>query len=345
MQKGYHTVFLDQVYAYVCGSRVLKTDEVCLTFDDGFLDNWVYVYPLAKRLGFRFTVFVNPEFVDPRGLVRPNLNDVMEGTVAEKDLEWWGYLSWPEMRLMEKSGLVDIQSHALTHTWYPSSSEVVDFHHPGDSYHWLTWNAFPETKPFFLSDFDETKVPYGTPVHASKKAIQARRFFPDNRIAAYLAAHVAGRGERAFFQCRTWRDELHRVWKRLLELHGDRGHFETKEEHEARVRNEVCKSKSTIEKALGKKVRFLCWPGGGETPLARRLALEAGYLGTTKGTALNRPGNDPSHISRVSPWFGAPLPEWFKWWLFEGQLDRARGVISPCGVTACALAAMRKAVT
>jgi len=340
---GYGTVDLTELHAHVSGRKVLRGKYVVLTFDDGFLDNWTTVFPLAKKLGFRFTVVVNPEFVDPRPIVRPTLEDVWSGRIRREDMEWWGMMSWDEMRLMEASGLVDIQSHALTHTWHHAGPEVVDFHHPDGPYHWLVWNAHPETKPFFFTEYREDLVPYGTPVHRFRKSIQARRWIPDTRHGAAVIEHVGANGGRSFFRRAEWKTELLAVHARARTELGDQGRFETDTEHEARIREEVAGSKRIIEEKLGKRVDFICWPGGGETEFARRIALESGYLATTKGSAVNRPGGDPSHISRVAPWVPGPLPEAVKWWMFRGQMERGRGDRTLPALLCGALSRLRKA--
>lgn len=345
LKRGFETVHLQDVHDYVAGQRTPTGHEVVLTFDDGFLDNWVYVYPLARKLGFKFTIYVNPDFVDPRDIVRPTLEDIWSGKVMEKDLEWWGFLSWAEMRAMEASGLVDIQSHTMTHTWHPNDPNVLDFHHPGDKYPWMVWNARPETKPFWLTEFDETNLPYGTPVHSFARAIPARRYIPDARVAKHLAEVVESNGGRSYFERLRWREELMRKKQTFQEKYSDEGRHETDDENAARIHHEVVESKHRIERALNKEVRFVCWPGGGETPLAREMALKSGHQATTKGTKLNRPGADPTHTFRVSPWIGARMPLRLKQWLFEGQLDRGRGVTSASGLAVGVLSSLRRGLS
>jgi peptidoglycan/xylan/chitin deacetylase (PgdA/CDA1 family) len=344
-QFGYETIDLSTLHAHVSKRHVLSGKHVVLTFDDGFLDNWTTVFPLAKKHGFKFTVVVNPDFVDPRPIVRPTLEDVWSGKIRRDQMEWWGMMSWDEMRLMEASGLVDIQSHALTHTWHHADPEVIDFHRPDSPHHWLVWNAHPETKPFFFSDYREELVPYGTPVHRFRKSIQARRWIPDSRHGAAVIEHVDANGGRSFFDREVWKDELLAVHARVRAELGDQGRFETDAEHEARIREEVAGSKRIIEERLAKRVDFICWPGGGETELARRIALESGYLATTKGTAVNRPGGDPTHISRVASWFPGRAPDFLKWWLFRGQMERGRGVHTPAALFCRLLSCLRKSVT
>ena len=57
-------------------------------------------------------------------------------------------------------------------------------------------------------------------------------------------------------------------------------------------------------KKLGKKVKYLCWPGGGTNETAKRIAREVGYDSWTlpsreKQAMRNRPGEDPQEIKRM----------------------------------------------
>ena len=80
---------------------------MAITFDDGFLDNWVYAYPILKKYGHHAVIWMSTDFVDPRGGLRPNLEDLWERRIERKDLENLGYLSWDEMRRMVGSAEVE----------------------------------------------------------------------------------------------------------------------------------------------------------------------------------------------------------------------------------------------
>ena len=102
--NGFKTITLNQLYEYMNGNIDLPNKSIILTFDDGFLDNWVYAYPILKKYGMKGTIFVSPEFVDMTDEYRPNLEDIRSGYIPQNDLEYWGYLSWNEMIKMEKEG-------------------------------------------------------------------------------------------------------------------------------------------------------------------------------------------------------------------------------------------------
>jgi peptidoglycan/xylan/chitin deacetylase (PgdA/CDA1 family) len=109
-RNGYKTVHLDDIFIH---QSIIGPKNVWLSFDDGYLDNGFMFIQSFEELGIKITIFVTPEFVDPRDLRRPNLDDVWLNKVTMKDLPNAGFLSWREMREMEESGLVDIQSHTF----------------------------------------------------------------------------------------------------------------------------------------------------------------------------------------------------------------------------------------
>lgn len=56
-EQGYHTLTLDEVYAWKKGKKKLAAKSVVITFDDGFLSSIHYAQPILKKYGFTGTVF------------------------------------------------------------------------------------------------------------------------------------------------------------------------------------------------------------------------------------------------------------------------------------------------
>ncbi|MCK4325702.1 polysaccharide deacetylase family protein [bacterium] len=128
-QRGYNTIFLKELISCLEQKKAPPEKTVALTFDDGYLDNWLYAYPILKKYKMKATIFVitspirdrhsnsTPE-ISPHSETRP-------AAVLGKGLSDH-YLSWAEMREMEDSGLVDIQCH--THSHQRLDSPEVDCH-------------------------------------------------------------------------------------------------------------------------------------------------------------------------------------------------------------------------
>lgn len=308
-QAGYTTVFLADLYRYVSGKDRLPSKSIVLTFDDGYLDNWVFAYPILKKHGFRATVFVSMDFIDKRDLIRPTLEDVWRERATREGLGYAGFLSVPEMAKMLASGVIDIQAHCKTHTWYFAAKEIVDLHHPGDSYPWLAWNVRPERKSSYLEEDQSEYVPFGSPVYVHEKSLVARRYFPDPSTEERLVQWVGANGGKDAFARPDWRDCLLREAQRAAPAGG---RHEDDREHLARVREEIAGSKRDLEVLLDKRLDFLCWPGGAYDQTAVDVAREAGFLAWTlasrsAGSKRNVPGEDPVWIRRL------PVAPWWHW--------------------------------
>ena len=228
-----------------------------LTFDDGYLDNWVFAYPLLKREGWRGTVYVNPDFIDPGETPRPNLEDVWSGRCAREDLQVHGFLNRAELRILHESGVLEIGSHSMSHTSYPVSSEIVDYHRPRLDTPWMSWNARPDRKFAYLQEDQAEFVPWGHPVHAHGRSLGVRRYLPDPHLAEVTTAVVAESGP-GFFAQADWRKRLDAVAAPLAE----QGRYESDEEMVARFEREILEAKTILEELLGAQVDHFCWPGG-----------------------------------------------------------------------------------
>ncbi len=319
VKSGYKTVDLDELSAHVTGEKILPKRSVVLTFDDGYLDSWTHVAPLLSRYGLKGTVFVNPEFVDPRNITRPSLEDVWEGKCRESELEVRGFMSWPELRQLAEKGPLSIQSHAMSHTWYPTGDTIIDFHHPEDGYYWLDWNSQPRQKPFYLLDPQKTLVPLGAPVYEHGKSLAVTRFFPDPEEAGQLVGFVKERGGSDFFAKPDWRQQLFNKAKKVRESGNCRGRMETPEEQTERYLFELTEAKRILEKRLSITTDFLCWPGGGYNEKSREMALKI-YRAVTLSSGDNTPvKNCPGDNAALIRRCGVPGIE------YKGQIRYAGG--------------------
>jgi len=300
VEEGFSSITLEELYHCIINSTHILGNRVVLTFDDGYLDNWVYAYPILKEQGLKATIFVNPEFVDPTEEYRPNLEDVWKGRCSEGELQTRGFLSWREMREVEASRIIDIQSHTMTHNFYFKSNKIIDFHHPGDAYPWLAWNKRPEYKYGYLRENQEHFVPYGTPIYDSGRALGVRRYFEDPGLNQYLVDYVENRDGKRFFSFPRWKEELHGVAQNYRDAHELHDRYETEDEFAERAEYELAESKKVIGEHLNKTVNFLCWPGGAYNHNLLRKAKEVGYLGSINGHGNGSDFDEyPLGISRI----------------------------------------------
>ena len=304
--RGFTGVFWSDVYDHMAGKRKLAKDSILLTFDDGYLDNWVHVYPILRKYGMKGTIFVSPDFVDPTAGMRPNMEDVAAGHCSAAELQVAGFLSWAEMKEMERSGLVDIESHAMTHTWYFNGPRIKRFHAPHQvtPYPWLFWNSRPERKPFYLNENQQEFVPWGSPILEHGKSLETRRFFPDEDALAIFTRFVTEKGGRVFFEHADWQVELEGLSRQRFPDGRLPGTYESDAAMKDRLLYELQRSKQLIEHNLGKPVDFICWPGGANDERVQQIAREVGFKAWTlssrdDGSKRNLPGADPLSIKRI----------------------------------------------
>lgn len=133
--RGYQTLFLDELVSILRGEAVALRPSVALSFDDGHLDNWVFAFPLLKKYGMKATIFVITSWMGegkerdlcvPEGPPGGSLPPIFcHGEVKKKAAQGdrTVALNWNELRAMEASGWVDIQSHTHCHRDYFSSGQ------------------------------------------------------------------------------------------------------------------------------------------------------------------------------------------------------------------------------
>lgn len=115
---GYRTVQTGELLEILSCGEAVPPKTVMITFDDGWLDNWLYAFPILKKYGLKAVLFVVTSWIcdrPPRREVQPlpGHRECMRllGSGRGEDL----LLSWQELKEMEDSGLIDVQSHTHGH--------------------------------------------------------------------------------------------------------------------------------------------------------------------------------------------------------------------------------------
>jgi len=138
VRAGYSTLTADRFAGYLRGSGDVPERSVLITFDDGYLDNYVHAFPVLQRLGLHAVIFAVTGRVgdgaarahagsDKRAALPdcPNhklCTQAIAGGRADDVM-----LRWSEIELMQASGWVQTHSHTHTHVrWdrmYPDRGE------------------------------------------------------------------------------------------------------------------------------------------------------------------------------------------------------------------------------
>ena len=289
-KKGYHTCGWDELYDHINGNRQLPKKTVMIQFDDGFLDNWVIVYPIMKKLNFKFSVLVTPEFID-NGIIREFKDKTLDSDIEN----WWGYLSKEELKKMHESGLVDIQAHGFTHTWYPVSDEIIDIYDGTQIEPWLYWNDNINDKPKWLTNGSLRKIPIGTPIFKYDKSLSTFKIFKPNKLFIEKCVENYDRNKTKVENIRMFNKI-----KKEFKDQGLLGEYETEEEAKKRLKKEIIGAKEYLENLLEKKIEFFVWPGGGNNDYVETIAFNGGYKLVSKGNKLNFYNSKIKKIYRVA---------------------------------------------
>ena len=112
LDQGYQSLSMTELMDEVKGRSHSDRPGFVVTFDDGYLDNWVYVYPILQKLSVKAVYYLVTERVETHAAPRA-ITDIPDTRSNERQAGT--FLSWAEARVMAGSGLVEFGSHTHTH--------------------------------------------------------------------------------------------------------------------------------------------------------------------------------------------------------------------------------------
>lgn len=89
---GYNIVPLEEIAALIRDKKKVPAKTIAVTFDDGYIDNYTYAFPVLKEYKIPATIFIIVDEVGRRQNDR---------------------LNWSQIEEMQKSGLITFGSHCL----------------------------------------------------------------------------------------------------------------------------------------------------------------------------------------------------------------------------------------
>ncbi len=99
-RNGYDVITLDELARNIKDKRHFKRNKVVITLDDGYEDNFIYAYPVFKKIGFAATIFLPTDYMGRKG-----------------------YLNWDQVRLMSKNK-ISFGGHTRTHLYLGDVSDI-----------------------------------------------------------------------------------------------------------------------------------------------------------------------------------------------------------------------------
>jgi peptidoglycan/xylan/chitin deacetylase (PgdA/CDA1 family) len=120
VKAGYKALSLDELYSFIKGELILKQKAIVITFDDGWLDNYIYAFPVLKKYKLRATFFLITDWIEKASEnfdgIPPSIPNHEESKVLVDNGEKNNViLSWGLIKEMADSGLIDFFSHSASH--------------------------------------------------------------------------------------------------------------------------------------------------------------------------------------------------------------------------------------
>ncbi len=94
--SGYVAISYKQYIDYVNGVADIPEKSIIIAFDDGYISNYEYGYPILKEFGMKAVIFI------------------MTGSVGKQNGDY-PHFTWEQAKEMLDSGLIEIGSHTVTH--------------------------------------------------------------------------------------------------------------------------------------------------------------------------------------------------------------------------------------
>ncbi len=311
-ENGYRTITSDQIGAFVRGERPLPERAVAICFDDAWASVWTDAAPLLKQYGLTAIVYAIPGRVADAESCRP------AGAAASGS----PFMTWPELRALQAAGVLDVQSHTMTHSRVFTASEIAGFVEPGYAATPMLNRPRVGAAPLRFVGPDDL----GVPLYEHRSRMSDGRGMRHTEAAHEACVRVvAAEGGAAFFARPGWRARLESVAAQT-----PAAIVPEPEEAQARaIEDELSAARDELNARLATRgVNHLCLPWGvsGRTTAAalERLAFGTAFANRLPGVHAVRRGDHPHWLKRLPNRYIQRLPgRGRRWWFTAPSSARA----------------------
>jgi peptidoglycan/xylan/chitin deacetylase (PgdA/CDA1 family) len=264
LKKFYNVVPLDEICNLLQRGTPPRRTTIAVTFDDGYLDAFVYAFPLCKKHGIRATMFPIASRIIKDERMRPTLEDYWNGKIAYRDLyrtklmddcnyEFLesgfsaSFMSAAELK--KAAGVVDIGSHGSVHARVFYEDHITDLF---DGTNGNCSNSYAY----------EEKPVRGFPLFPDLNNLAVRRGFLRPEVKEYVRSI-----DDNYFLQQNWKEALRTD---LVNRFSTFLTFETEKERLVRIKKELTSSKQCLEAITGQKPRYFAYPYGHRDPVLEK---------------------------------------------------------------------------
>ena len=285
VDNGYETLLADEFHELITGNSPKKSRKiVLLSFDDGFSNFYDVAFPVLIKYNLKAVLYVIPNWVGEKGM-----------------------LTWAQIDEISRSGLVDFQSHSLSHPKIFIDDRIQDFWvkkiAPAD------WNS---PIRFNYHGMFNSENGFVFPIfQTSSRFSDHRRYMPNKEFIMNLNEYVFLHGQLSFFRKKNWKKKL---FDFVTAFQGhELGAYEDEDEQYRSIRYEIMMSKKAIESKIGSTtVSHFAYPwferGLVTEKILRAVGFKTSVIGLSPERNANLIGSSPYSLCRVSGDFIEALP-------------------------------------
>jgi hypothetical protein len=288
-ENGYRTVTSDEVVRFVDGSLKAGSRRVALCFDDVWASVWTAAAPLLRQYELNAIVYAIPGRIEDAPDCRPVSS-------TGRAVDGAPFATWPELRALHSSGVIDVQCHTYSHSRIFCSGTVVGYVSPDFASMPLLDRPQIADSPLlrFLTPAD-----LGAPLYAARSRMSdCARVSVDPAVQDRCLERVARSGGRAFFANPSWRSELDAIARSA------KPQPESQAARQKAIEVELDRGRSMLNERLAtKSVNHVCLPWGvssGDTEAAlRRLGFSSAFANRLRGVHAVKRGDDRYWLKRL----------------------------------------------
>lgn len=266
-KANWRALSLAEAEACFLAQAPLPSKACLITFDDGYLDNWLHAAPLLERHGLRGVIFpVLSELEEATALREPAHAPQREAVSFRKGQKVHGerFCSVDELREMAHRGVLTPAPHSLRHERVASGQEFTGLTRPGKVRGWFSLPAYGAI--------------WGMPNFKLGHALTTRAFLPSEKLLQLARNTVP----QQFDEAKEYLDHKRNrasLLKRIrgLEAKGLLGRMESEEEYRARLAGEFTACRDSFTRLFGNTPVSFCWPWGDYTAASLEEAQRAGF--------------------------------------------------------------------
>lgn len=269
-KKGYETLTMSE---YI--EKGAKKKTTLITLDDGYYDNYKYVFPLLKKYGMKATIFLNTFYIAEKRKTEEEirLHDSANQEAVRKYLacgcaESSQYMSWEEIQEMYESGLIDFQAHSHRHMAAFADIELQGF---------FTGEEEDCTNTYLYGEVKE-----GYPIFKKRGEYAVAGFVIKKEFFPLFAEFY----HKSLKKIRNKSLKI-KEGQKFIEEHLEYFHKLKEEEFRQRITEDFGENKRQIESHLENHIECFCWPWGHRSSNAIKILEELGveaFITTKKGT-------------------------------------------------------------